>query len=390
MQPNNCNVLYIGISGFPMGLAPVERQKLIAKSLVEAGNKVTILCRKGLLDRKEINLPSRGTIDNIHYIYTSWSAYRPKSFVVRNILKIFGMLNELVILLKLLDSKKINIVYFASRKYWYLRLYYFISKLTKFKIVVDYVELASAWRNVGMKFKKFDVYALLHVDGAICISNYLMQYATQIKPDLPRLKVPVLCDLKQIEMIEAKTNGTKYFLYCGSLFYIEVIKFIIDSFEISQNENHKLFIIANGENNVQSEMERYINLQSKKRMIETYSNLHRNELIGLLKGATALLIPMRPITQDVARFPHKIGEYTASGRPIITTNVGEIPNYFTDKVNALIALDYTPKAYALKMEFAVQNPLEALEIGIRGKEIARQEFDYKLAGGKISAFFQQL
>ena len=71
-----------------------------------------------------------------------------------------------------------------------------------------------------------------------------------------------------------------------------------------------------------------------------FSNLTNRALNDLYKNAIALLIPLRPTLQDEARFPHKIGEYLASGNPVISTNYGEVKHYFQDGHDMLIASRY--------------------------------------------------
>ena len=66
-------------------------------------------------------------------------------------------------------------------------------------------------------------------------------------------------------------------------------------------------------------------------------------------------------------FPHKIGEYLASGNPVISTNYGEVKYYFTDMKNMLIAESYNIDEYATKMQFVIDNPALVKKIGIEGK-----------------------
>ena len=45
-------------------------------------------------------------------------------------------------------------------------------------------------------------------------------------------------------------------------------------------------------------------------------------------NSEALLIPLRNTIQDIARFPNKLSEYVGVSGLIITTDVGEIKDYF--------------------------------------------------------------
>src|SRR5690606_14287814 len=132
-------------------------------------------------------------------------------------------------------------------------------------------------------------------------------------------------------------------------------------------------------------MER-INASSKKPCIKVFSKLPYSELVALYLNAKAVLIPLRNNLQDIARFPHKTGEYCASGRPIVATNIGEFKNYFTDEVNALLAEDYDVDMYAEKLRFVIENPEKAEEIGRKAYETGKREFDNIALGKKIYDF----
>ena len=109
---------------------------------------------------------------------------------------------------------------------------------------------------------------------------------------------------------------------------------------------------------------------------KVFSNIPFSELVDLYVNASALLIPLRSTKQDAARFPHKIAEYTATGNPIITTNYGEVNYYFKDGENALVADSYNTSDFAEKMNFVIENPEQAKQIGQKGKELGMNEFSH--------------
>ena len=104
------------------------------------------------------------------------------------------------------------------------------------------------------------------------------------------------------------------------------------------------------------------------------------------KNAIALLIPLRPTFQDIARFPHKTGEYLASENPVISTNYGEVKYYFKDMENMLLADRYDIILFAKKMQFVITNPMEAKKIGKHGKAVASHIFDYRANATVINDF----
>ena len=120
------------------------------------------------------------------------------------------------------------------------------------------------------------------------------------------------------------------------------------------------------------------------------TDLTYNELVKYYMNAFGLLIPLTPSLRDKVRLPHKIGEYTAAAKPIITTNFGEIKYYFTDLHDALISDKFDPECYADKMKYIIKNPDKAMHIGINGKLSGQKNFDYRLYGRLMRKFIEKI
>ncbi len=61
------------------------------------------------------------------------------------------------------------------------------------------------------------------------------------------------------------------------------------------------------------------------------------ELPVFLSAADVFALPMENTIANDARFPHKIGDYLACGRPVVTTNVGDYPNLLSQNNAAVVA-----------------------------------------------------
>ncbi|MEM6965795.1 MAG: hypothetical protein AAF573_13590, partial [Bacteroidota bacterium] len=59
-------------------------------------------------------------------------------------------------------------------------------------------------------------------------------------------------------------------------------------------------------------------------------------------------------------------------------------------VSALVAKDYQPELFSEKMDFIVNHPEKAAEIGNAGKKMGLKNFNYEDLGGKLKAFFLSL
>jgi glycosyltransferase involved in cell wall biosynthesis len=180
--------------------------------------------------------------------------------------------------------------------------------------------------------------------------------------------------------LSVKTN---YFLYVGTAAYLEAIDFITRSFDMSRQDSYFLHLVVNGSPAQMKIVEDLIGQMKKKDKVRLFSNLKYSHLIHKYIHARALLIPLTESIQDKARFPQKISEYLASGNPIITTNFGEVPFYFQDQKNALVATHYDVKEYAEKLDFIVNNPEASMHIGKNGKDTGLKFFDFNSYGAEI-------
>ena len=390
---NKKYVVFLGNSGFPYGFAGIQKIILISKCLILKGNHVTVICEKGTQNKSDYpDLQHQGIFENIEYVYTSGSPFRDNSFIKRNLLKIKGLIGEISYLRKRRKSKTLDHAIISSMNFYSVLFYFFLSKIYRFKIILNYVEFYSSvkkkWYRINARLNDylFDKYAPALTDAALPISEFLIGHLQKVSPGKKYLKIPGLTDFEKYNNIEI-LNTDKYFLYCGAAGYREVIDFIIDAFTGLDNTDTFLYLVVNGDGNSINSIKEYICNSSKKDKIKLLSRLTEKELYTYYQNAIALLIPLRPTFQDLARFPHKTGEYMGSANPVISVNYGEIKYYFKDMENILLAENYDVAQFADKMKFVIDHPGLAKEIGTKGKEVALNLFHYKNRALYIDDFF---
>ncbi len=335
-------IVYLGYSAFPNGFAEVQKMILISKSLLLAGDHVAVICRNGTHNQeKQPELKDQGVYENIEYFYASGSPFRNENFFCRRYFEIKGKINEVLLLIKLKKKNKLDYAILSTRSFYSILVYRILSKIFRFKTILNYVEYYSALKKNRFQISRrlndrlFDKYAPSLSDAVFPISEFLITHIKKVSP------------------------GKKYFL------------FIIDSFELLNNStSFFLYLVINGNENDIAAIKKYVRNCAQKDRIKLFSRLTEKELYTYYKNATALLIPLRPTLQDIARFPHKTGEYLASGNPVISTNYGEIKYYFSDKKNMLIADRYDTTLFAEKMQFVIDNPEDVKNIGLKGKDMA--------------------
>jgi len=385
-------ILYVGFNGFPAGLAQVQRQKLIAKGLVHHGYQVTVLNRYGVHNSNS-NIPAAGTVEGIDYLYASKTALRENSFLKRNFLKIKGLFGEIAFCFKFFrNSRKNSAIIITTNNFHNVIIYAMLAKLAGVPSILDNVEHFSSVtrkKSLGKSIndKLYDKLGFRLVSKVICISDFLLNIAKQSKPDSLVLKIPAIVDFSEFELPIVK-DDKHYFLYCGTLSYKEVIVFIIEAFEkLAGSQQFYLYLVCSGGNDKDlNTIKDRISTSKKAELIQFHTALPYEQLVNLYMNSKALLIPLRHTNQDKARFPHKIGEYSASSSAIISTNTGEMKSYFSDNLNALLCDNYNSSEFSGKMAYVADNPEIAETIGKNGRLLGEEEFDYLRLTGKISAF----
>ncbi len=396
-QKTKPHVVFMGEIRFPFGLAAVQRLTLMSRAFLHEGCRVTVICRKGSWGYDEHkNFEYKGNFEGIDYIYTSKDVYRPNGFLNRNIQKLKGIIGEFKYLRELKKNDRIDLAIVPNREVIHALRYVLFSYFHKIPTATNFVEMASSMEHRTGFFQRIndrliDNWVIKQYSGALPISDRLMHHYKLKSPSKPCLKLPILCDFEKFNKPKS-TVEKPYFLYCGSIRYREVFNFIIESYKtLKIDESTKLYMIVSGGTKEETaRLEDEINNVFSTQPIKLFTNIPYEKLVYLYTNAIALLIPLRPTIQDTSRFPHKIGEYLASGNPIITTAVGEIMNYFDDGKTALVAEKYDVVSFAEKMKYVIDNPEMSIEIGLKGKELGLREFDYKAHGKRMLSFLNSL
>lgn len=96
-----------------------------------------------------------------------------------------------------------------------------------------------------------------------------------------------------------------------------------------------------------------------------------------LRNAYCLVLSRPDNIQARYGFPTKLGEYLASGKPVVVTKVGDIPLYLSDGINAYLAEPDSVDSFTNKLRECLSNPKTAAAVGSRGRETANAEFNHK-------------
>jgi glycosyltransferase involved in cell wall biosynthesis len=393
MGTNRLNLVYVGLSGFPHGQAAISRQKLLCKGLILAGAKVLVLCAKAAFRTPQV-ISRAGEFEGVPYEY-AMNPVRSENFVIRNIKRLLSPIFEFRLIIRIHRKERITHILVTNNNEILNSIWYaLIARLIRAKVVYSLVELYEA-KNAKTCFKKwnhalFNRFGLRLYHAYLPISSYLSNRFSMI----PRksLYLPIMVNYELISTTPIKSSDTKstLFLFCGSAGYPDTIQFCISAFEQLNTPNAKLILVAGGLPNEIENVRRKIETSHKSSDIIHRMNLSDADLYSLYRDANALLIPLFNTVQDQARFPHKLGEYLASGTPVITNQVGEITAYLKQKESGLFAETNSVENFADMMRFVLEHDEEARSIGRMGQSICKTHFDFTELGNRLNGFLKEL
>lgn len=359
-----------------------KKTELLAKGLTACGNRVTI--HNGIEGSTAVVADESYEKDGIGRIVTYKRTGRRILEPINNFARLYRELKALR------DPDGHNVIIVGGGALFHLyEEYLMMAKLLGYKMVV----LSQEWlptldkplwsqRFLDRVSARYFGYG---VDAILPISEYLIEKTRHFNK--PFLKTPIMGEYDG----EPDRNVVKKgFVYCGASEYERVIRLIVEGYDkYCEDCSHPQplnMVIAGTKEKVTAIVNRYSHNQD----IHFHSGVPYDKLYSMYREASALLIPLDPdYEQDKARFSQKIAEYTATGTPIITTPVGEIPHYFKAYESAIMT-DFSPAGITSVMKWIDKNPLKASEIGIKGWEVGSIKFNYLPFGKRLHEFLKSI
>lgn len=259
------------------------------------------------------------------------------------------------------------------------------AKKCKAKIYTELTEHPYIYNKIGSFGERcIDVTTsikLKSLDGVCVISHGLMNYLMRIGISKKRIAlVNMFVDDTRFNVITKNHNKSPYIAYCGTVSYNkDGVDVLIDSFKLfhSKHATYKLMIIGRGETTeiIDDLKKKVVSIGLEDSIVFT-GQVAPELMPSLLTNASILALARPDNLQAKNGFPTKLGEYLATGNPVVVTRVGEIPNYIKHLENGILAEPNNPEDFAAKLSWVADNYDKAMEIGAKGKELCSSCFSY--------------
>ncbi|HEY4324214.1 MAG TPA: glycosyltransferase [Mucilaginibacter sp.] len=380
---------------FPEGLAATTRILSYGKGFVENGIKTDIFVYFPT-DSQPSSFSADGEIYGINYHYPGTREH-PKNKIIRILSHAYYCFIAVFKLLKENKKEKFDFVIISSD--WFRILYVFIPvvKLINSRpifITDEYpVPIRVYLKNSIPKYKETLFKNILkYVKGMIFMTDNLSSFYNGFV-EKPSYILPTLTDVSRFSGIPPNYNGPRYLCYMGNMeLSKDNVDNIISAFKTISEKYDDLELHLYGPPSP-NDLKRIAALIDKLELhtrVILKGKVSNDKVPGILLNSFILVSSQPPTKRAEGGFPTKLGEYMASGKPTLLTNVGEISKFVTDGVNCWLAIPNDPIDYGKKLEYIIDNYPEALKVGERARAYILENFDYNVQCIKLINFLDKL
>lgn len=376
-------------------MAGTQKVKLMAKGLLNCGFRATVLCTQVSEWPSSVeNREPGGVIDGIPFEYTTGTTIRSDHFFVRRWVELRGILGAVLRLADFKRQKQACCIFYYGRGYtnsiaqW---IFLIAARLLHIPFILDVCE--RPWTMAENKPFWDRISPLRGPQGAIVISDFLRYWAEQekkrINPGLAIFELPILVDVNE-QAVKPYSSKAPEVLFAGSPVYDQTVQFLLDAMQVVWKIYPQCTLTITGcrpEDPAGKALVHLVKNYHIEAPVEMAGYLSRQDLLRRYGQATALLIPLFDDTRSKARFPIKLGEYLASGRPVVTTNVGEAARFFVDNHNSYLSAPGDVTGYGQKILEVLENREEAEVVGRAGRKLAEENFHYLVHSSRLAEFF---
>lgn len=381
------NILIITTGCFPTGDSISFRLQMVAKAMIDGGNRVTVLCRGDLRDS--------GEWDGVKYYSLKYrngnkavKAYerfaltkRVKKYLYENqdnidtLYLYCGQISIFKVCKKF--AKKYNKGLIRDCPDWFSHEQYKRGKLDMFYRRNNKI-------NTKITDESFDI---------VAISHFLEEHFKG--RGLKTLYVPVLCDSAVRTEPKKKNSDVLKLFYAGVPGKKDYIGNLLEAaLLLDKEEREKLKITLVGVSRavlingcgISAEV-----LDGCADVLEIHGRVPKEKVLEMMEDADFLALPRDADARYAkAGFPSKVTESLANATPIFCNITSDLGEYLIDGKNSIISEDHSPKSLVEALKRAISlTPEEKNVMSKNALDTAREKLDYHLYTDRLKKFIEE-
>ncbi len=387
---NHQNIVFIGKTSFPVNSASSNRILTLGKGLTNAGAIVSVYSF-GLskLPLRSEGKNYSGSVSGINWMFFNKRVISFRCRFLNGIYLIWGQIKGYPLLLFRYFNK--NPLFFTSQtSSGYIIPLWILSRICKGKMVLFRSEFPNhkiRERYLTRLIEKY-IYpvTIARFDILFFMTDNLKEYFIKWADKKAVIGIiPVSVDTTMFKETTESPFPFPYIAYCGSLANTKdgLDMLIRCFFNIHKKFDDVRLVIIGGGPNLDTLRIYASKLFKGKEKVLFIGMVDHTKIPGYLLNASVLALARPNSIQAEGGFPSKLGEYLSTGKPVIVTDTGEISKYLKDGYNARIAKANDEYDFTIKLEWLLENPDEAVKIGINGRETATANFEMNKIGLNI-------
>jgi len=379
------NVVFISNQPYPSGMAGSKRVRLFAEYLTRQDIPTNVFVyTKSNGDNKPF-----GKVNNVNYKFIKYSLkniFTGNRSLIKDISELYNTNTNNYIIV----YGGLNIESFNS-----------ITKLKKmgYKIIIDLVEDYSKIEEkisskLALRFilnSYINDHRLDQINGFIVISSFLQKQLKDKDIDSKNIQlIPISAENINYSTKKITDKNRFRFLYSGTYGIKDGLEYLLDAYKNLHRKYSNIELYLTGKTGRLKKHYQYLQDIDPQQNIKFLGKIPDAEYYNTLNSANVLMMTRTDSEYSNSGFPFKLGEYLATGNPVIGTDVGDVTHYLEDKNNILLAKPSDSKSIYEAMEYAYLNYDTCKIIGENGRKAAVKYFNPESNGKLLVKFLKQL
>jgi glycosyltransferase involved in cell wall biosynthesis len=395
-------ILYAGHFTYPFETASATRIRLLADGLVAAGAEVMVAPTTVVAPRMEdATADGEYRYRGVRYEPVFLERVADAGLAARASLVLREMRYSKVRLTELVREFGADVVVMYATDSIYASPIRHAARACDVPLVSDVVEWFSSfsWRGGWLHYR-----ALSHVwymrvqnwrvDGLIGISRYLCDYYD--KGRMPVLRMPTPSNIHAFTPSPREASPEEVFRlgYYGTWSPKDGFIEMLHAMKLLNERQRRVELWAAGSPVKKHYMRRIEDFLRENPQLEDavklLGRLPQEELPETFQACDAMILSRPRKRFALAGLPQKVPEYMAMERPIIVTDVGDIPEYVRNGIEGLVVPPDSPVAVADAVEELMDLPDRGMEMGRAARSRASEVFDSRMLAERLLAFLEKV
>ncbi|MBP7507722.1 MAG: glycosyltransferase [Prolixibacteraceae bacterium] len=388
-------------SNFPIGGPGASYLNLFCRGLKSHGQEIDVFLLKGFDfgNYKYDSLKENITEEGVHYTYLSSVQHPKNNFfkILDQILSLFHLTQLLFSLIK--NRNTVRVLLYTSSLFFNIPIHLF-SKITGieiYKFVAEIIDISQFNRSLMGRLKRMGY--MINFRFLNKLSDKLIVFSFYLKNEFVKMgfdenKIIVQPNLTDFNYWVNFNADIKYHIgYSGAPYKKDGLYDLLGAIKILKDTNLKIILLVVGDVTAGKSLIPGYKDECKKHGIEdqvTFTGLVKLEKVKEYLSECKILAVTRPDTiQTKAGFPTKLGEYFALRKPVLATKFGDMPEYFKDGYDIMMAECNDPSSIANKIKIMLRDDFNLENMAERGYQTALNLLEFNHAMKRMVNFLNK-